>query len=159
MSQILSDNMALLQSQPGSPKGDSVVPEKRSADSSGDMYINSKLPLAPEDELDIKRQKRLIRNRVSAQLSRLKKRARMDELEQQVSYLKAQNAELARQLESFAQQTRNSQAELATTADENVALKQHVQMLKDALSLMQFCNKNAEATTAASAAADGPKRQ
>jgi len=41
---------------------------------------------------------RLIRNRVSAQLSRLKKRARMEELEQQVSFLKAQNSELMRQV-------------------------------------------------------------
>lgn len=164
----MADTLAII--QPGSPSkstqptrvDDSVVPNtsgvkhSRDGDNSTEVFMNVKIPLAAEDEIDVKRQKRLIRNRVSAQLSRLKKRARMEELEQQVSFLKAQNSELMRQVDILAQQGRSVQTELASVMEENSSLKQHVQMLKDALSLMSFCNKNADAAAVAAAATEGP---
>eukprot|EP01087_Luapelamoeba_hula_P005235 TRINITY_DN1530_c0_g1_i1.p1 TRINITY_DN1530_c0_g1~~TRINITY_DN1530_c0_g1_i1.p1 ORF type:complete len:773 (-),score=144.68 TRINITY_DN1530_c0_g1_i1:108-2288(-) len=57
--------------------------------------------LTPAEEKDIGRQKRLVKNRESASLSRLRRKEHLDELEQQVSELTAENGELRTQVEEL----------------------------------------------------------
>ena len=78
-----------------------------------DEIIYSKFPVPPEDEAELKRQRRYFSTslmsfsqslrlmNVSAQLSRLKKRARMDELERMVAQLNSQNTDLQRKASCF----------------------------------------------------------
>eukprot|EP01098_Paradermamoeba_levis_P014760 TRINITY_DN71_c0_g1_i1.p1 TRINITY_DN71_c0_g1~~TRINITY_DN71_c0_g1_i1.p1 ORF type:complete len:356 (+),score=76.79 TRINITY_DN71_c0_g1_i1:189-1256(+) len=55
-------------------------------------------PLTEEEERQLKRQRRLIKNRESAQLSRQRKRLYIEELEKRVSGLSADNNDLVKQL-------------------------------------------------------------
>lgn len=57
--------------------------------------------LSPEEERQLKRQKRLIKNRESAQLSRLRKKIYIEELEKKVTHLATQNELLTQQVNSF----------------------------------------------------------
>lgn len=68
--------------------------------------------LTPEEEKDIKRQKRLIKNRESALASRTRKKAHIDELQTQITEIKQQKDELA--------------ATASSLASENYQLKQQV---------------------------------
>jgi len=54
--------------------------------------------LAPDDEKLLKRQKRLIKNRESAQLSRLRKKIYIEELERKVNHLTAETEALTKQV-------------------------------------------------------------
>lgn len=57
-------------------------------------------PLTSEEEKQLKRQRRLIKNRESAQLSRLRKKVYIDELEKKVNVLTAENEQLKSQVSS-----------------------------------------------------------
>jgi hypothetical protein len=68
--------------------------------------------LTSEEEKDLRRQRRLIKNRESAQLSRVRRREHMEVIEQQLQEVQNENARLKLQVESL------------TT--ENLQLKQHI---------------------------------
>lgn len=58
-------------------------------------------PAPHDDDRQVKRQRRLIKNRESAQLSRLRKKIYIEELERKVSHLTAQNETLTRQVQAI----------------------------------------------------------
>lgn len=62
-------------------------------------YIQN--PGLQEDEKHLKRQRRLIKNRESAQLSRLRKKIYIEELERKVNHLVAQNELLTQQVQTI----------------------------------------------------------
>lgn len=66
-----------------------------------DLKHNINRSLTPEEERQLKRQKRLIKNRESAQLSRLRKKIYIEELEKKVTSLAAQNELLTQQVNSI----------------------------------------------------------
>eukprot|EP01103_Thecamoeba_quadrilineata_P016455 TRINITY_DN5507_c0_g1_i1.p1 TRINITY_DN5507_c0_g1~~TRINITY_DN5507_c0_g1_i1.p1 ORF type:complete len:489 (-),score=140.68 TRINITY_DN5507_c0_g1_i1:10-1476(-) len=76
-------------------------------------------PLTPEEEKDIKRQRRLIKNRESAQASRCRRKSHMDELEQHINDLNSDKHNMSERI---------SQLEI-----ENKSLKQQVLQLQFAL--------------------------
>lgn len=70
-------------------------------------------PLTCEEQKRFKRQRRLIKNRESAQLSRLRKKAYVDELEKQISELSDEKERLRRRTETQAREIDSMKAELA----------------------------------------------
>jgi len=70
-------------------------------------------PLSPMEEKDLRRQRRLIKNRESASLSRQRRKEHMDDLEIQVAGLNAENDELKARVEQL--------------SAENAALKERLQ--------------------------------
>jgi len=66
-------------------------------------------PLTSEEEKQLKRQKRLIKNRESAQLSRQRKKHYVEELEAQVKALTAENLQMQAQMQQI--NTKNQQLE------------------------------------------------
>ena len=98
---------------PSTPSGPSLVAaglpltreELRKLSSKGFDQITSSLTathaLTEEEERQLKRQKRLIKNRESAQLSRQRKKQYMEELEKKVENLNATNESLAEQVSSL----------------------------------------------------------
>jgi len=58
-------------------------------------------PLSPDEERNLKRQRRLVKNRESAQLSRLRKKIYIEELEKKVNHLATENETLSKQLASI----------------------------------------------------------
>eukprot|EP01116_Phalansterium_solitarium_P021421 TRINITY_DN6652_c0_g1_i5.p1 TRINITY_DN6652_c0_g1~~TRINITY_DN6652_c0_g1_i5.p1 ORF type:complete len:318 (-),score=54.00 TRINITY_DN6652_c0_g1_i5:319-1272(-) len=62
--------------------------------------IKHQRPLTAGEQRQLKRQKRLIKNRESAQLSRMRKKVYIDELETKVRTLTQRNSEASRQLEN-----------------------------------------------------------
>jgi len=69
-------------------------------------------PLTEEEERQLKRQRRLIKNRESAQLSRQRKRMFIEELESQVSGLQADNRDLVKQVASLTSENQALKDEL-----------------------------------------------
>jgi regulator of replication initiation timing len=69
-------------------------------------------PLTEEEERQLKRQRRLIKNRESAQLSRQRKRMFIEELESQVSGLQADNRDLVKQVASLTSENQTLKDEL-----------------------------------------------
>jgi len=69
-------------------------------------------PLTEEEERQLKRQRRLIKNRESAQLSRQRKRMFIEELESQVSGLQADNRDLVKQVTSLTSENQALKDEL-----------------------------------------------
>jgi len=61
-------------------------------------------PLTVEEQKKFKRQRRLIKNRESAQLSRMRKKAYVDELEKQIADLNAEKEKLRRKSEAQARE-------------------------------------------------------
>jgi hypothetical protein len=65
-----------------------------------------------EDEKQLKRQKRLIKNRESAQLSRLRKKIYIEELEKKVTHLTGDNDALTKQVSSLTNDKKRLQEEV-----------------------------------------------
>lgn len=82
--------------------------------------------LTPDEKKEIKRQRRLIKNRESAQASRQRKKSYLDKLEQKVAAINSVNAQLREQLSAMQTQNRALVAE-------NKALKEQVARLQSAL--------------------------
>merc|ERR1711988_510552 len=70
-------------------------------------------PLTAEEQKRFKRQRRLIKNRESAQLSRLRKKAYVDELEAQIADLKASNDAERRRADENEREATSLRAECA----------------------------------------------
>jgi len=70
--------------------------------------------LTAEEEKDIRRQRRLIKNRESAQLSRVRKREQLEVLEQELQEAHAENARLKRQVDSLSQLNRQLKDHIAS---------------------------------------------
>lgn len=68
--------------------------------------------LSPEEEKQLKRQKRLIKNRESAQLSRLRKKIYIEELERKVTHLTSETDSLTKQVHQLNQDKRKLQEEV-----------------------------------------------
>jgi len=66
-----------------------------------------------DDERQLKRQRRLLKNRESAQLSRLRKKIYIEDLEKKVAQLNAQNETLIRQVNSISSDKKNLAEEVA----------------------------------------------
>jgi uncharacterized coiled-coil DUF342 family protein len=77
--------------------------------------VTATRPLTAAEEREVKRQKRLIKNRESAQASRQRKKEYVDELEAEITSLKNQNSILTQQVHSL--------------VTENMSLKNELQQL------------------------------
>jgi len=84
--------------------------------------LASQRALTPEEQKRFKRQRRLIKNRESAQLSRMRKKAYVDELERQISDLKDEKEQIRRRADSTDRQLTALRAE---TAQLRALLSQH----------------------------------
>jgi hypothetical protein len=69
-------------------------------------------PVSSEEERQLKRQRRLIKNRESAQLSRMRKKIYIEELERKVSHLTSENDNLAKQLITVSHDKRKLEEEV-----------------------------------------------
>jgi len=76
------------------PREELLKMTSHSKESSPPLTTPESRPLTPEEDRMIKRQKRLIKNRESAQLSRLRKKIYIEELERKVSLVSAENKAL-----------------------------------------------------------------
>jgi len=88
--------------------------------------------LSPDDERLLKRQKRLIKNRESAQLSRLRKKVYIEELEKKVSQLTTENDTLSKQIAAIATDKKK--------LHEEVLYLQNI--IKQSPALMQIANSH-----------------
>jgi chromosome segregation ATPase len=75
--------------------------------------LASQRTLTPEEQKRFKRQRRLIKNRESAQLSRMRKKAYVDELERQIADLKEEKDEIRRRADNAERQLAQARAETA----------------------------------------------
>jgi hypothetical protein len=78
-----------------------------------EKQITATRPLTPEEKKELKRQRRLIKNRESAQLSRRRKKERIDELEEAVTKLAHVHGRLDTQLKSLQHENTILKAEVA----------------------------------------------
>ncbi|XP_050734220.1 cyclic AMP response element-binding protein A-like isoform X1 [Eriocheir sinensis] len=101
-------NTPLISSQPKGATGaiNLTEEEKRTLLSEG-YNIPSRLPLTKAEEKSLKKIRRKIKNKISAQESRRKKKDYMDALERKVDKLSSENVEYKRRIEML--QTSNSQ--------------------------------------------------
>lgn len=101
-------NTPLISSQPKGATGaiNLTEEEKRTLLSEG-YNIPSRLPLTKAEEKSLKKIRRKIKNKISAQESRRKKKDYMDALERKVEKLSSENMEYKRRIELL--QTSNSQ--------------------------------------------------
>lgn len=97
-------------------------------------------PLTPEEEKQLKRQRRLIKNRESAQLSRQKKKQYVENLEKQVKTLSSENSNLKTQVNHLS--SRNQQLE-EQVANLQTYIQQQQQLAKAGSS--KIFNKNSTA--------------
>jgi hypothetical protein len=74
--------------------------------------LASTRPLTDEERKQLKKQKRLIKNRESAQLSRQRKKVYLEDLEVKVSRLTEENDEIRRSLSSLSEENRRVKEEL-----------------------------------------------
>jgi len=74
--------------------------------------ITNLRPLTYSEEKELKRQKRLIKNRESAQASRQRKKVYVDELETEIANLKNQNSQLTNQVGQLVVENRDLKDEL-----------------------------------------------
>jgi len=87
--------------------------------------INSNRSLTEDEERQLKRQRRLIKNRESAQLSRQRKRLYIEELEKKVTALSTENNELMKQVTLVT-------TENTSLKDENFQLQSFIKQLNEA---------------------------
>jgi chromosome segregation ATPase len=78
--------------------------------------LASQRTLTPEEQKRFKRQRRLIKNRESAQLSRMRKKAYVDELERQIADLKEEKDEIRRRADNAERQLAQARAETRSAA-------------------------------------------
>jgi len=103
--------------------------------------------ITTEEKKEIKRQRRLIKNRESAQASRQRKKSYLDKLEQKVAAISSVNAQLREQLNAM--QTANR-----TLNNENKSLKDQVARLQTALQKTSIASNLIESGTKLVAAAN-----
>jgi regulator of replication initiation timing len=77
-----------------------IIPKNLDPSSTQQVFPNSS-PDLPEEDRHVKRQRRLIKNRESAQLSRMRKKLYMDDLEKKVAVLTQDNDLLTKRVESL----------------------------------------------------------
>lgn len=70
--------------------------------------------LTAEEEKDLRRQRRLIKNRESAQLSRVRKREQLEVLELQLQEVNAENARLKQQVDSLTAENQHLKDHIVT---------------------------------------------
>eukprot|EP01102_Stenamoeba_stenopodia_P010554 TRINITY_DN3197_c0_g1_i1.p1 TRINITY_DN3197_c0_g1~~TRINITY_DN3197_c0_g1_i1.p1 ORF type:complete len:496 (-),score=93.52 TRINITY_DN3197_c0_g1_i1:125-1612(-) len=70
-------------------------------------YLTNNGSMIPEEDRHMKRQRRLIKNRESAQLSRLRKKMYIDDLEKKVSALTQDNDALTKRVATLVQENKN----------------------------------------------------
>ncbi|XP_075506052.1 bZIP transcription factor RISBZ4-like [Primulina tabacum] len=83
------------------------------------------------DHVDIKRMKRMVSNRESAQRSRKRKQAHLSELEQQVEQLRGENSSLFKQLTDASQEFKDSTTNNRVLKSDVEALRAKVKLAED----------------------------
>ena len=105
-----------------------------------DEYVNSlSRPLTIDEEKQLKRQRRLIKNRESAQLSRQKKKQYVEDLERKVQTLTAQNENLQNQVGQLSEANQQ-------LGEQVTYLQNFIQEQGHQLPSQQLFNKNTAAT-------------
>ena len=108
----------------------------------GELFFHCKYVLTAEEEAQVKREKRhlchwcfdpsltsfrMICNRMSALMSRVNQRARLDELERLVTQLRQQNTQLTTQLQAVMQHSVMLEAQSTSLFNENARLQRMLQ--------------------------------
>ncbi|XP_022653043.1 cyclic AMP-responsive element-binding protein 3-like protein 1 isoform X2 [Varroa jacobsoni] len=124
-SQLLSSQMA------GSRSGALLLTEEEKRTLIAEGYpVPTRLPLSKAEERSLKKIRRKIKNKISAQESRRKKKEYMDALEKRVEILTAQQREMRSRYERLEQTNRELVEQLRvlqSTLDEGVATEENVE--------------------------------
>lgn len=105
-----------------------------------DEYVQSlSRPLTPEEEKQLKRQRRLIKNRESAQLSRQKKKQYVEDLEKSVQSLTAETDTLRSQVTQLSQKNKHLEEQVNL-------LQNYIQQQGHQIPPSPLFNKNTAAT-------------
>ncbi|XP_035791517.1 cyclic AMP response element-binding protein A-like isoform X2 [Anopheles albimanus] len=104
----------LISSQPKGSTGTLILTEEEKRTLLAEGYpIPTRLPLTKAEEKSLKKIRRKIKNKISAQESRRKKKEYMDQLERRVEILVSENLDYRKRVESLEDSNQNLMAELA----------------------------------------------
>jgi len=100
--------------------------------------------LSPEEERHVKRQRRLIKNRESAQKSRTRRKLYIDELEQKISDLVAQNEQLAKENKTLKDEVSTLRGTFKPDQSQTLSLQPVKQLQYDRKQLQPSVSANAK---------------
>uniref|UniRef100_A0A2M4BL60 Putative creb/atf family transcription factor n=1 Tax=Anopheles marajoara TaxID=58244 RepID=A0A2M4BL60_9DIPT len=104
----------LISSQPKGSTGTLILTEEEKRTLLAEGYpIPTRLPLTKAEEKSLKKIRRKIKNKISAQESRRKKKEYMDQLERRVEILVSENLDYRKRVESLEDSNQNLMTELA----------------------------------------------
>uniref|UniRef100_A0A182N320 BZIP domain-containing protein n=1 Tax=Anopheles dirus TaxID=7168 RepID=A0A182N320_9DIPT len=104
----------LISSQPKGSTGTLILTEEEKRTLLAEGYpIPTRLPLTKAEEKSLKKIRRKIKNKISAQESRRKKKEYMDQLERRVEILVSENLDYRKRVESLEDSNQSLQTELA----------------------------------------------
>ncbi|XP_041973268.1 cyclic AMP response element-binding protein A [Aricia agestis] len=107
-------NTPLISTQPKGSTGTLVLTEEEKRTLLAEGYpVPTRLPLTKAEEKSLKKIRRKIKNKISAQESRRKKKEYMDQLERKVEILVSENSDYRKKVESLEQKNANLMSQLA----------------------------------------------
>lgn len=107
-------NTPLISSQPKGSTGTLVLTEEEKRTLLAEGYpVPTRLPLTKAEEKSLKKIRRKIKNKISAQESRRKKKEYMDQLERKVEVLVAENSDYRKRVETLEQSNTSLLSQLA----------------------------------------------
>ncbi|GBP48250.1 Cyclic AMP response element-binding protein A [Eumeta japonica] len=107
-------NTPLISSQPKGSTGTLVLTEEEKRTLLAEGYpVPTRLPLTKAEEKSLKKIRRKIKNKISAQESRRKKKEYMDQLERKVEVLLSENSDYRKRVESLEQTNTSLLSQLA----------------------------------------------
>ncbi|XP_061706592.1 cyclic AMP response element-binding protein A isoform X1 [Cydia pomonella] len=107
-------NTPLISTQPKGSTGQLVLTEEEKRTLLAEGYpVPTRLPLTKAEEKSLKKIRRKIKNKISAQESRRKKKEYMDQLERKVEILVSENSDYRKRVETLEQKNASLQSQLA----------------------------------------------
>ncbi|XP_034825706.1 cyclic AMP response element-binding protein A isoform X1 [Maniola hyperantus] len=107
-------NTPLISSQPKGSTGSLILTEEEKRTLLAEGYpVPTRLPLTKAEEKSLKKIRRKIKNKISAQESRRKKKEYMDQLERKVEILASENSDYRKRVDSLEQTNANLLSQLA----------------------------------------------
>ncbi|XP_068627867.1 cyclic AMP response element-binding protein A isoform X2 [Battus philenor] len=107
-------NTPLISTQPKGSTGTLVLTEEEKRTLLAEGYpVPTRLPLTKAEEKSLKKIRRKIKNKISAQESRRKKKEYMDQLERKVEILVSENTDYRKRVETLEQKNANLLSQLA----------------------------------------------
>jgi len=122
-------NTPLISSQPKGSTGTLVLTEEEKRTLIAEGYpVPTRLPLTKAEEKSLKKIRRKIKNKISAQESRRKKKEYMDQLERKVEILVTENTDYRKQIDTLESSNKSLMTQLAKL--QAIVARTHPQLVK-----------------------------